>query len=95
MHNKQKFLRLIAVSAIAFAILATGCTGSQQRKIKNIESNWTGGLDRTVTVYDYNGKPIKSWSGKIDIAKSENETDFIVNDKRIIVHGGITIIEEK
>ena len=80
---------------IVSVFLMAGCTGTQERGLKNIKSNWTGGLNRTITVYDYNGKPIKTWEGKIDISDAKDETDFIVDGKRIIIHGGITIIEEK
>ena len=88
---KKYLVCALAVSALLFS----GCTGTQERGLKNIKSNWTGGLNRTITVYDYNGKPIKTWEGKIDISDAKDETDFIVDGKRIIIHGGITIIEEK
>lgn len=88
---KKYMLGALMVSVL----LMSGCTGTQERGLKNIKSNWTGGLNRTITVYDYNGKPIKTWEGKIDISDAKDETDFIVDGKRIIIHGGITIIEEK
>lgn len=86
---------LIATVIIVLAITVTGCTGSQERGIKNIKSNWTGGLNRTITLYDYNGKAVRTWEGKIDMSESVNETDFIVNGKRVIIHGGIVVAEEK
>lgn len=86
---------LIASAITALAITMTGCTGSQERGIKNIKSNWTGGLNRTITLYDYNGKAVRTWEGKIDMSESVNETDFIVNGKRVIIHGGIVVAEEK
>ena len=91
----MKNIKIFAIILSLTAVLATGCTGSQQRGIKSFKSNMVGGLDRTVTVYDYNGKPIKQWIGKIDIAESETETDFIVDGKKVVIHGGITIVEEK
>ena len=91
----MKNIKIFAIILSLTAVLATGCTGSQQRGIKSFKSNMVGGLDRTVTVYDYNGKPIKQWTGKIDIAESETETDFIVDGKKVVIHGGITIVEEK
>ena len=91
----MKNIKIFAIILSLTAALATGCTGSQQRGIKSFKSNMVGGLDRTVTVYDYNGKPIKQWIGKIDIAESETETDFIVDGKKVVIHGGITIVEEK
>ena len=86
---------LIASAITALAITVTGCTGNQERGIKNIKSNWTGGLNRTITLYDYNGKAVRTWEGKIDMSDSVNETDFIVNGKRVIIHGGIVVAEEK
>lgn len=86
---------LIATAITILAITVTGCTGSQERGIKNIKSNWTGGLNRTITLYDYNGKAVRTWEGKIDMSESVNETDFIVNGKRVIIHGGIVVAEEK
>ena len=91
----MKNIKIFAIILSLTAVLATGCTGSQQRGIKSFKSNMVGGLDRTVTVYDYNGKPIKQWIGKIDIAESETETVFIVDGKKVVIHGGITIVEEK
>ena len=86
---------LIATAITVLAITVTGCTGSQERGIKNIKSNWTGGLNRTITLYDYNGKAVRTWEGKIDMSESVNETDFIVNGKRVTIHGGIVVAEEK
>lgn len=80
---------------IGMSMMNSGCTGSQQRGIKSFKSNVAGGLDRTVTVYDYNGKAIREWKGKIDMSDATNETDFIVDGKRVVIHGGITVIEER
>lgn len=63
--------------------------------MKSTVSNVTGGLNRTVTVYDYNGQEIKSWSGKFDVTEDDNEVYFDdENDKRVIIQGGIVINEE-
>lgn len=91
MNSKKSIVSALALSAL----VVSGCTGTQERGIKNIKSNWTGGLNRTVTLYDYNGKPIRSWEGKIDMSESVHESDFIVNNKRVIIHGGIVVAEEK
>lgn len=48
----------LAVSATALvATVAIGCTGcaSCSRFTKSVNSDWNGGLDRTVTLYDYQG----------------------------------------
>lgn len=91
---KMKKLLIVIINFILIAAL-TGCTASQERDIKSIKSNWNGGLKRTVTLYDHNGKAIRTWEGKIDMTDSEHESDFVVNGKRVIVHGGIVVAEEK
>ena len=84
----------IVLICILILLVCTGCA-SWQRGIKSIKSDMGNGLDRTVTVYDYNGKKIDSWSGKFDVSASENEVYFDdANGKRVIIHGGIVINEE-
>ena len=70
-----------------------GCAGFQ-RSIKSIGSNITGGLDRTVTIYSYDGKKLGEWSGKFDVSSSEQETFFDIDGKRVILQNGIIINEE-
>ena len=86
--------KIITLALILVTIfMLTGCA-SMERDMKTITSDWGGGLNRTVTVYDYTGDPIKSWSGKIDISESENEVWFDLNGKRTIIQGGIIIVQE-
>ena len=93
--KKAVFLPFGIFFAVVLAIIFVATrTAGFQRHIKSLGSDFSGGLNRTVTVYDYNGNEIKSWSGKIDISESENEVFFDLNDKRIIIHGGIVITEE-
>jgi hypothetical protein len=87
-----------AVVVVIVAIVAWLLFGTQggQRMLKSISSNAGGGLERTVTVYDYSGNEIKSYSGKFDVSESENEVYFDdENGKCVIIHGGIVINEEK
>ena len=65
-----------------------------QRSMKSIGSDITGGLDRTVTVYSYDGKKLGEWSGKFDVSSSEQETFFDIDGKRVILQNGIIINEE-
>lgn len=83
-----------AVFIILAAVALTGCTESTQRSIKSTVSDWTGGLNRTVTVYSYDGTPIKSWSGKFDVQPRENSILFDKDGKRVIIYGGIIVNEE-
>lgn len=70
-----------------------GCAGFQ-RSMKTIGSDITGGLDRTVTVYSYDGEKLGEWSGKFDVSSSSQETFFDIDGKRVILQGGIIINEE-
>ena len=78
---------------VAFVFMLLN-TGRMQRTTKSIKSNIMGGVQRTATLYDYSGNVIKRWSGKIDMSDSERETDFIVDGNRVIIHGGIAVIED-
>ena len=80
----------------ALLMCLVGCTESTQRNIKSMSSNWTGGLHRTVTVYDYNGVEIKSWTGKFDVKETDRNSVYFDDDrgKRVIISGGIIINEE-
>lgn len=83
---------LAALTAVLLAASA-GCA-RLERNVKSIGSDWSGGLNRTVTVYSNTGEKIQSWSGKFDVSESENEVYFDVDGKRVIIHGGIVVDTE-
>ena len=84
---------IFTVTLVLGVVCMSGCA-STQRTIKSIGSEISNGLERTVTVYDYSGNEIKSWTGKFDVSSSENEVYFDKDGKRVIIHGGIVINEE-
>lgn len=92
---KKIFLALTLV--VTLGLTVTGCTESQKRELKSFRSDWTGGLNRTVTVYDYNGQEIKSWSGQFDVKETDRNSVYFdtAEGKRVIISGGIIINEEK
>ena len=73
---KKKIIAVI-LTITTILLLTVGCTGSQQRGIKSVKPNLTGGLHRTITLYDYNGKEIRKWEGKIDLSEAE-KTDGLI-----------------
>lgn len=91
----MRLTKIIIATIVIAGLTVTGCTGSQKRGLKSFESNMAGGLNRTITLYDQTGKEIRHWTGKIDISDSPTETDFMIDGKRVIIHGGISVIEEK
>ena len=99
MHSKYTIIKIVIIilllMLVAFGTLAVLNVGSVKRTAKSFESNVGGGLNRVATLYDYNGRPLKQWNGKIDMSNSTNEVDFFIDNKRIIIHGGIFVLEEK
>ena len=91
---KKIFLALTLVAIASLTMI--GCSESQQRELKSIRSDWTGGLNRTITVYDYNGQKIKSWSGRFDVKETDRNSVYFdtADGKRVIISGGIIINEE-
>lgn len=85
-------LCLVTVPGFLFYYNATE---SGKRALKTEKSNLSGGINRTVTVYDYNGNQINSWTGTFDVTNSEYETYFDIDGKRVVIHGGIVINEEQ
>ena len=76
------------------AVLMSGC-GSLQRFIGDVGSDIKGGVDRKATLYSNDGKVVKTWEGKIDLSGNSRETYILMDGKRIIIHGGIMVVEEK
>ena len=91
---KKIFLTLAVIGAMTIGLAS--CTESAQRNLKSIKSEWTGGLNRRVEVYDYNGNLIKSWEGKFDVQETDRNSVYFDDamGRRVIVHGGIIINEE-
>lgn len=87
---------LIVIAAICLVVYSNFFTVAAKRQWKTTKSNFTGGIDRVVTLYDYQGNVIRQWEGKFDL--SDSQTEFFFDDqngKRVIIHGGIAVAEEK
>lgn len=96
MRNRSSILIVIVVVALVIGMLIFTFSGASfQRTIKSWRSNYTGGLYRIVSVYDYNGNLLREYGpAMIDISESENETFFDYNGNRIVIHNAIVIVEE-
>ena len=99
MNNSYRPLVVAAAFILAmFAVIATlglsGCS-SCSRAVKSASSDISGGINRTVTLYDNTGKEIRSWHGKFDIESNDQEIFFDdAQGKRVIIQGGIVVSEE-
>jgi hypothetical protein len=97
----KTFIKFIFGAIMLVAI--SSCTESFERTIKDMKSDYGGGLYRRVTVYDYNGDIIKTWEGKFDTQMGDSAgTPYVKFDLpdstgkkvRVMVQGGIIINEE-
>lgn len=90
---------LIVTAAICiFAAWWNLNTESGRRALKDQQSNLSGGIERTVSVYDINGTLIKRYSGKFDI-ETDKESYILFDDEdgdRHIVYytTGTIIVDE-
>lgn len=95
MNAKRAFAVSAACVIATGAAISLGGCASCSRAAKNISSDFGGGIERTVTAYDYNGKMLGEWSGKFDI--SSNDQEFFFDDEeghRVIIQNAIVISEE-
>lgn len=89
--------KLTVAGAVIVAVILMGVLGyvrlpSVQQRISHVESS-TIGLDRTITLYSNDGKPIKSWNGRVQVELEGGAARFIVGRKTIII-SGTYVIEE-
>lgn len=83
--NKRRIALAIAITALC--VFMCSCA-SWERAFKDVESDFGGGLPRTVSVYDLNGNLVKAYTGKFDI-ETDNETYILWDDemgKRHIIY---------
>lgn len=73
-------------------------TADGARQLKSQQSNFHGGIERIVTVYDVNGQQIQKYEGKFDVDYDDNRIIFDdENGKRHVIYypTGTVIIDEK
>ena len=86
---------ILGTILVCVCIFAMSSCGSCKRFVKDTTTNINAGTERTATLYDYNGKVIKRWEGHIDMSESRTETYLLIGEKRVVIHGGITVVEDK
>ena len=82
-------LTLLILCLVSLAIIFYIESQEQDNKVELVKTC------RTVTVYDYNGQEIKSWSGTFDVYQNKPTVYFDTEEgKRVIINGGIIICED-
>lgn len=92
MKKKEK---IIIAGTILLLVAIIFNSASLSRTIKTIRSDVSGGINRNVKIYSYDGKLIKEYEGKIDIQENENKVLFDLNGKRITIYNSPVVVEER
>ena len=90
-------MKRISIAIVIAVIVLIGLFTNMKwkRNIKNFKAE-TVGLNRVVSVYDYNGGLIRQWEGRILVDGNGERTKLTTSDaKTFIIDGGIVIIEEQ
>jgi len=92
----MKKIIIIIISIICLLSVSSCACESLKRDIKSISSDFSGGLNRTLVLMDYEGDTLKTWTGRFDIRDSgaDNQVFFDLNGKRVWIQGGIVVSEE-
>jgi hypothetical protein len=89
--------KLIAAAVIIVLVVIVGgymyySLPTTQQRISHMKSEAIG-LDRTITLYANDGKPIREWKGRVQVELDGNTARFVVNHKAVII-SGTYLIEE-
>ena len=85
---------IIAAVALSISVL-TGCE-EFDRTAKDFDSGFNG-LQRVATVYDQQGKAVKTYKGKFDVEVNDygNKVKFDIDGKRVLIYNATVIVEEE
>lgn len=89
---------LLAIIVLLIMLWWYGSTEAGKRAFKTQKSNFEGGIEREVRVYDVDGELIQSYAGKFDVVHDENRILFDDEDgKRHVIYypTGTVIIDER
>lgn len=92
-----KWAVIILISlGLIIALLYGLAPSSLKRQVKDVKSDWTGGLDRHLTVYTANGEVLAEYDGKIDLEANESGVvKFDYKGKRYMYYNCFVEVIEK
>lgn len=94
MHEKLGLLVVFGVVIVCILFVAVTFKEDFKRGLKSLNSDFNGGLDRTITVYSDTGEVLEKYRGKCDIESNESKVLFDMDGKRVIIYNAIVIAEE-
>ena len=95
--NKRKIKAFVITGALllAFVFIGSSCS-SCERACKDYASDFSGGLNRIINIYDMNGKIIKTYEDKIDLEMNDSGVvKFELNGKRYMYYNAFVEVIEK
>lgn len=93
-HEKFGLLVVFGVVIVCILFVVVAFKEDFKRGLKSLNSNFNGGLDRTITVYSDTGEVLEKYRGKCDIESNESKVLFDMDGKRVIIYNAIVIAEE-
>ena len=96
-QKKKKMIIYISVAIILsiIAMYVFFASSSFKRGFKSFWSDVSGGINRTVYVYDHNGNQLRTYTGKFDIKENDTKVFFdMENGRRIAIYNAVVIAEE-
>jgi hypothetical protein len=90
----DKAITICIVSVLLCVVVLIASCNSTRQNLKTIKSN-TVGISRVVTLFDANGKPIRSWEIDSTYKTSGTGIDFLDKNDKFTAINGTFIIEEK
>lgn len=93
--KKKVLLGIVSAILLVLIVSFAGCA-SMERWGKDVHSDLTGGLNRTVNIYSLDGKKIASYEGKFDVDINDSgRVKFDLNGKRYLYSNAIVEVIEK
>jgi hypothetical protein len=92
LKTKMIIAGIAALVVILLGLYAYVSLPSVQQRISHTKSEAIG-LNRTITLFANDGKPIKSWKGRVQVELEGGAARFVSGGKAVII-SGTYIIEE-
>lgn len=81
--NKHRIIAIVLLLILSLALCS--CSESCARSCKDMQSDYNGGLYRTVKVYDIEGDLVAEYTGKFDI-ETDHDTYILWDDEKGMRH---------
>lgn len=92
LKTKMTIAGIVVVAILLLGLYAYVSLPAVQQRISHAKSEAIG-LNRTITLYSNDGKPIKTWKGRVQVELQGGAGRFVIDGKAVII-SGTYVIEE-